>query len=337
VHSNTTLPVGRGILYILVAAVAWGTGGAVAAVLYDTSGLGPIAVSFWRFAAGVLLLGAFHLLTRRRWRPVTRQSLRQVVITGVGLVIFQTAYFAAVGYAGLAVATVVTLGLGPVLIAVGARLTTDERLGRGGILTVVLALLGLFLLVGGGGATTGTAPALGLACAALSATGYAAVTLLNRRTSQARDTRTRKAGSPTTSQAASPTTSQAGDPLSTTLGGFVVGMVCLFPAALLEGLLPTSGDPSQTVALLAYLGAAPSALAYGLFFAGLAVVRATTAAVLTLAEPLAAAVIAVLWLNERLTAPATAGALVLASAVLALTWSERRPTATPTTAGAPSV
>ena len=309
VQSNTTLPVGRGILYILVAAVAWGTGGAVAAVLYDTSGLGAVAVSFWRFAAGVLLLGAFHLLTRRRRLPVTRQSLRQVVITGVGLVIFQTAYFAAVGYAGLAVATMVTLGLGPVLIAVGARLTTDERLGRGGILTVALALLGLLLLVGGGSAATGTAPALGLACAALSATGYAAVTLLNRRVGR------------------------AGDPLSTTLGGFVVGMVCLFPAALLEGLLPTSGDPSRTVALLAYLGAAPSALAYGLFFAGLAVVRATTAAVLTLAEPLAAAVIAVLWLNERLTAPATAGALILACAVLALTWSERQPTTTPTTAG----
>jgi len=310
VHSNTTLPVGRGILYILVAAVAWGTGGAVAAVLYETSGLGPVAVSFWRFAAGVLLLGAFHLLTRRRRRPVTRQSRRQVVITGVGLVIFQTAYFAAVGYAGLAVATVVTLGLGPVLIAVGARLTTDERLGRGGILTVVLALLGLILLVGGGGATSGTAPALGLACAALSASGYAAVTLLNRRSGQ------------------------AGDPLTTTLGGFIVGMVCLLPAAMIEGLLPTSGSPGQTVALLAYLGAAPSALAYGLFFAGLAVVRATTAAVLTLAEPLAAAVIAVLWLDERLTVAATAGAVVLAGAVLVLTWSERRPT--PAAAGAHS-
>ena len=228
----------------------------------------------------------------------------------MGLVIFQTAYFAAVGYAGLAIATVVTLGLGPVLIAVGARLTTDERLGRGGILTVVLALLGLILLVGGGGATSGTAPAVGLACAALSATGYAAVTLFNRRTGQ------------------------AGDPLTTTLGGFIVGMVCLLPAAMIEGLLPTSGAPGQTVALLAYLGAAPSALAYGLFFAGLAVVRATTAAVLTLAEPLAAAVIAVLWLDERLTVAATAGAVVLAGAVLALTWSERRPT--PAAAGAHS-
>ncbi|GIF65137.1 membrane protein [Asanoa ishikariensis] len=312
-HSKTTLPVGRGILYILVAAVAWGTAGAGAAILYNTSGLGPIAVSFWRFAFGVLLLGAVQLLARRR-RPATRQPLRHVVITGLGLVVFQTAYFAAVQYAGLAIATVVTLGSGPILIAVGARLTSDdERLGRGGALTVGLALLGLLLLVGGGGATGGSAPTLGLACAAVSATGYAAVTLLNRRSG--------------------PTA----DPLSTTLGGFTVGLICLFPAALFEGLLPTTGDAGQTVALLAYLGAAPSALAYALFFAGLAVVRATTASVLALAEPLAAAVIAVLWLDERLTVSATAGSILLGVAVVALTLTERRaartatePTPTPT-------
>ncbi|MEV4536881.1 DMT family transporter [Asanoa sp. NPDC049518] len=301
-HSNkTTLPVGRGILYILVAAVAWGTAGAGAAILYDTSGLGPIAVSFWRFAFGVLLLGAVQLATRQR-RPATRQPFRQVLITGLGLVVFQTAYFAAVQYAGLAIATVVTLGSGPILIAIGARLTSDERLGRGGALTVTLALFGLLLLVGGGGATTGSAPMLGLTCAAVSATGYAAVTLLNRRSG--------------------PTN----DPLSTTLGGFTVGLVCLFPVALVEGLLPTAGETTQTVALLAYLGAAPSALAYALFFAGLAVVRATTASVLALAEPVAAAVIAVLWLDERLTVWATAGSVLLGVAVVALALTERRAT-----------
>ena len=45
---------------------------------------------------------------------------------------FQTAYFASVEATGLAVATVVTLGAGPVLIALGARLALGERLGRGG-------------------------------------------------------------------------------------------------------------------------------------------------------------------------------------------------------------
>ncbi|GAA1879942.1 DMT family transporter [Asanoa iriomotensis] len=298
-RSNTTLPVGRGILYILLAAVAWGTGGAVAAVLYATTGLGPLAVSFWRFAGGVLLLGVAHLLTRRRTAP-RRARWHHVVITGAGLAVYQTAYFAAVAYAGLAVATVVTLGAGPVLIALGARATMGERLGRSGATTVGLALLGLTLLVGGGGATTGPAPTLGLACALLSAAGYAVVTLL-----------TRKLG-------------HDGRPTPTTLGGFTVGLVCLLPLALVEGPLPATGHLTTTAGLLAYLALVPTALAYTLFFAGLSTVRATTASVIALIEPLTATVIAVLWLDEHLTPTAAAGSVVLTAAVLALTRTERR-------------
>jgi DME family drug/metabolite transporter len=301
-HSNTTLPAGRGILYILVAAVAWGTGGAVAAILYDTSGLGPIAVSCWRFAIAVPLLGAIHL-TNRRGRPAARPGWRHLVATGTGLAVYQTAYFAAVGYAGLAVATVATLGAGPVLIAIGARVTMGERLGRGGAATTGLALAGLALLVGSG-AGAGSAPALGLLCALLSATGYAAVTVLNRRLG-------RLGGAP-----------------SATLGAFTVGLLCLLPPALAEGMPPTAGNATEVLPLLAYLGAVPTALAYGLFFAGLAAVRATTAAVVALVEPLAATVLALLWLDERLTAPATAGSILLAGAVLTLTLAERRVPAT---------
>ncbi|MFI7081219.1 DMT family transporter [Micromonospora sp. NPDC049903] len=318
-HTNVPPSVGRGILYIIIAAVAWGTGGAVAAILYAMSGLGPVAVSFWRFVGGVLLLAVGHLVLRHRRparsTPVDGQSVGApqhgprwpaIVTTGVGLAVYQTAYFAAVAYAGLAIATVVTLGSGPVLIAIGARLWTGERLGRAGAATVAMALVGLILLVGGESA--GRAPALGLACALLSATGYACVTLLNRK--RGRD-------------------GTGGDPGTTALGGFVVGMLVLLPLALLEGILPTSGDVGRTLGLLAYLGAVPTALAYGLFFAGLASVRATTASVLALVEPVTAAVIAVLLLDERLTPVAVLGSSVLLGAVVVLALAERRAAPTP--------
>ncbi|GIF49026.1 membrane protein [Asanoa ferruginea] len=296
-NTNTTLPVGRGIFYILIAAAAWGTGGAAAAVLFEHSGMGAIAVSFWRFAGGVVVLAIGHRVLRLRtvWRS------RQVLITGVGLAVYQTAYFAAVGYAGLAVATVVTLGSGPILIAVGARITLGEELGRGGVVAVGLALLGLVLLVAGGGAAAGAAPALGLACALLSAGGYAVVTLLTRRTGRA-----------------------GGSAASMLTASFAVGMVCLFPLAMLEGLLPSSGNRGEALGLLAYLAAGPTALAYALFFAGLAVVQATTASIVALIEPLTAAVIAVFWLDERLTAATAVGSALLVGAVLALTGYERR-------------
>ena len=45
--------------------------------------------------------------------------------------------------------------------------------------------------------------------------------------------------------------------------------------------------------LLAYVAAVPTALAYALYFAGAAVVRAATVSVIMLLEPVSAAVIAV--------------------------------------------
>jgi len=92
-----------------------------------------------------------------------------LVATGLGLTVFQAAYFGAVEATGVAVGTVVTMGAGPVLIAIGARLLLSERLGGGGATAVAAALVGLALLVLGGG--QGTVRAAGVALALLSAAG----------------------------------------------------------------------------------------------------------------------------------------------------------------------
>ncbi|MFC0531144.1 DMT family transporter [Phytohabitans kaempferiae] len=323
----------RGFLSIAVAATAWGTGGAVAALLYRTSGLGPIAVSWWRFAIGAAILSAIVTMRRRRTpliahsspvavavavavvrrhrTPLARRRWGTLAAIGVGLAVYQTAFYGAVAHTGLAVGTVVTLGAGPVLIAFGARVTMGERLGRPGMAAVALALAGLVLLTGGS-TEAGTRPALGIGLALLSAAGYAVVTLL-----------TRSRGT-------------AGRPYDTALAGFVVGGVCLLPLALAEGLLPGSvAYGAGTVAWLLYLGAVPSALAYGLFFAGLARVRAATASVVALLEPVVAAGIAVTLLGERLSGAAVAGTAVLLGAVAALVATERAAPATVPGSAAP--
>jgi drug/metabolite transporter, DME family len=288
----------RGFLFISVAAAAWGSGGAAAALLYRSSGLGPVAISYWRFAIGVAIL-ALVLAVRRRRLVRPRWSI--LLITGLGLALYQTAFYAAIAYTGLAVGTVVTLGAGPVLIAFGARITMGERLGRAGAIAVGLALAGLVLLAGDNGGT-GPRPALGIGLALLSAVGYAVVTLMTR------------------------ATGTATDPYDTALFGFAIGGVFLLPLALVEGVLPATGSGlAGTVGALVYLGAVPTALAYGLFFAGLAMVRATTASVVALLEPVTAALIAVALLGERMTAGAVAGTVVLLGAVAALATTERRP------------
>lgn len=305
------LPVRRSLIYLVVAGVAWGTAGAAASLVFEVSDLGPLALSFWRCLGGLLLLAGALALRRRRAartgaavvaRPEPRRRrLVRILGTGVGLTVFQSAYFAAVEQTGLAVGTVVTLGAGPVLIALGARITMGERLGGGGIAAVVGALTGLVVLVLGGG--SGTVRPAGVVLALVSAAGYAAITLLTRWLGRDGD---------------------GPDPLSTTMWTFVVGAVGLLPAALLEGLLPHTGEPVRVLGLLVYVAAVPTALAYALYFAGAAVVRAATVSVIMLLEPVSAAVLAVTALNERLTSATVVGTVVLLAAVVGLAWQEAR-------------
>lgn len=73
-----------------------------------------------------------------------------------------------------------------------------------------------------------------------------------------------------------------------------------------------------------YVAAIPTALAYALYFAGAAVVRAATVSVIMLLEPVSAAVIAVVVLHEQLTPATVAGTLLLLTAVVGLAAAETR-------------
>ncbi|MEU5345159.1 EamA family transporter [Streptomyces sp. NPDC020766] len=302
-HAVSGLPIGRGLLYLTVAGAAWGTAGAVASLVYRASDMGPVALSFWRCAGGLALLLAARSL-RRRPRPTARPLLRTRLLrtgaTGVGLAVFQTAYFAAVEATGLAVATVVTLGAGPVLIALGAQLAMGERLGRAGYASVAGAFAGLAVLVlGSGGASVRPS---GVALAVVSAAGYSVMTLLTRW--WGRDGGT--------------------DASSTTVGAFAVTALCLLPFGLAEGLVPHTAEPVRVIALVAFIAAVPTALAYALYFAGAAVVRSATVSVIMLLEPVSAAVLAVALLGERLTAATVAGTLLMLGSVAGLAFAEAR-------------
>ncbi|MER6026957.1 EamA family transporter [Streptomyces sp. NPDC001851] len=299
----TGLSVGRGLLYLIITGAAWGTAGAAASLVYRTSDMGAWGLSFWRCALGLVLLLAGRGL-RPRVRPVTTEPLLRragrVLATGVGLAVFQTAYFAAVESTGLAVATVVTLGAGPVLIALGARLLLGERLGAGGVLAVAGALAGLAVLAFGGPAAA--VRPVGVLLALVSAAGYGAMTLLTRWWGRG----------------------GGADASGTTVGAFAVTGLCLLPFALHEGLLPHTAHPARLLWLVVYIAAVPTALAYALYFAGAAVVRSATVSVIMLLEPVTAAVLAVVLLGERLTAATAAGTLLLLGAVAGLAVGEAR-------------
>lgn len=168
----------RGLLLVLLAAVLWGTSGVVAAVLYRRTDLNHTDVGFARLAIGALALGPVAL-RRSRVAPLGPHR-RLVLAVGVGLATFQVCYFAAVAYSGVSLATLITLGLAPVLVAAGSPLLLGAVPRRRTVACLGLALVGLALLVGFPVPAPGASGAVGTGLAVGSAVGYAAVTLGSR-------------------------------------------------------------------------------------------------------------------------------------------------------------
>ena len=293
--SSPVLPAARrGFLLVVLAALCWGTSGISGAIVADRAGLGPLDIAWHRMAIGaVVLLIGFAVTRRRRTAapvPVTRGTGVRLLLVAAGLAAYQLAYFAAVAAAGVSIATLVALGLAPLLIAVGATLLGHGRPDRATVVALVVALVGLVLLVGiSAEADTGTTVVVGALLAVGSAVGYAVVTL-----------------------------SGAGVPhgIPVTLVGFAGGALILTPVALATGLTSTT-DP-VALAVLLYLGAVPSALAYGLFFTGIRSVPGAVASIVTLLEPLTATALATAFLGERLSPGALAGGVLVLAAVAGL-------------------
>ncbi|MEU7740051.1 EamA family transporter [Nonomuraea sp. NPDC049158] len=319
----------RGVFFMSVAATAWGTGGAAGSLLFQTGGLGPVDVSFWRYLLGAAFLYVTTRLTATAGRRAVERSAversavvrpvvvrpgdvggrrpsppwarfdRRVLLVGVGMAVYQTAYFGAIAQSGVAVATVVTMGATPVFTALGSRFLLRERIGRTALAALAAALGGLLLLTGesafasGGIGSVGGGRAAGVVLALVSAAGYAAVTVFSR-TLYSRHHRD--------------------DSQRTAMGGFAVAAACLAPFALVDGVLPAAGV--APVAVLLYLGAVPTALAYGLFFRALTALNATTVSIISLGEAVGAAVLGVVLFGERLTPMAWCGCALLLAAVV---------------------
>jgi DME family drug/metabolite transporter len=281
----------RGFLLVVLAALCWGTSGISGDVVADRAGLDPLDIAWHRMAIGAAALLAVHLVRSRGPRnPLTRGLRWQLVAVGAGLAVYQSAYFAAVATAGVSIATLVSLGLAPLLVAVGAAVLGHGRPDRATGLALTVALAGLVLLVGvSAGRDDGDAVLLGALAAVGCAVAYASVVLLSARVP---------------------------DGVPTTTTGFAAGAVLLTPVALAAGLDLTT-DP-LSLALLVYLGLVPTALAYGLFFTGVRVVPAAVASIVTLLEPLTATALATAVLGERLTPAALAGGVLMLGAVTAL-------------------
>lgn len=299
-----------GLLFVCLAGILWGTGGLALEILRDHSPMSVLTVSAYRMlVAAVALLGASLALRRGpQLVALVRAHPVRAVVVGLGTGAYQALYFGSVATAGVTVATVVSLGLAPVLLAVvdlvRARRRTATRSTVRLTLVVGSALSGLVLVsiasgiasgTGSGADAVGPQPVLGLLLAIASGSVYAGTTALG----------------------STLLASDGVDPLALTTVATTAGAVGLVPVALAGGGPFVTSDPTA-LGTLAYLGIFTMALAYGLFYAGLRTTRSGAAVVATLLEPVTAAVAAAVLLGERLGALGIVGSVLILAAVAGL-------------------
>lgn len=284
----------RGLLQVMLAAVLWGTVGVTTKSLYVISDANPLSVGFFRLVFSVPVLAVACWLTLRRRAFVVRgRDFALMALIGAMMALYQVCYFGAIQRVGVSIAVLVTLCTAPVIVALLSATFLRERLTWPMLAALVCALMGTALLIDlQPGSATADDALIGVLLALGSAAGYAVIALLSR--------------------------ALAGryHPLQSTSIGFAVGAVLLLLLALPTGFV-ASYSAAAWLQLL-YLGVAPTALAYFVFFTGMKHTSATVASIVTLIEPLTATILAALLFGERLGPTGWMGALLLIGAMLLL-------------------
>ncbi|MCI2956160.1 DMT family transporter [Agromyces atrinae] len=300
----------RSIVAVLLAAVCFGTTGTAAALLANTSTDDASALSLGAarivIGGGALALIAFVVARRRgaRTSSPAAGALRRLpswLIIGIGaagIVAYQPAFFAGTAANGVAVGTVVALGSAPVIT--GALDWVVHRRFPGGVWLVatLIATIGVAVLGFADGTAPGGADPLGLLASLGAGASYAVYTLASKELLD---------------RGASPTGA-----MGALFGTAAVASLPLLLSTDLGWLAHPAG-----IATALWLGLVTTTLAYVLFARGLAGLRASTVATLTLAEPLTASILGLAVLHEPLSAGATLGLAILAGGIVVLTVGSR--------------
>ena len=284
----------------------WGVGSvAVATSLIGTIGtaaeLGPdslsaVATGAWRGVIGALGLLVVSTL---RGEAVWRYELptRWVLLGGLGVAASQLLFFEAMARTGVAIGTLVAIGVGPLMAGLIDWMAYRLRPDRRWLVGVALAVGGVALLSGGAENVVWSGVAFAvLAGCGIPCQGFAAQQLMRDR------------------------------PTATTMATLVTaGAVLMLPAAL--GDWRDAFASTESVSTVLYLGLVTVTLAHTLWGVGLKRLSLSAAVVVGMLEPAVAATLAMTVLAEPATAALLAGiCLVIAGvAVTSLSNTATRP------------
>ena len=283
-----------GFWLVTGAAILWGTIGVATQAIYNNDSTTSLFLNLTRMliAAPVLLVACWQVVGRTMF-IIRRRDLLIMLLSGTLLALSQAAYFAAILDTGVTIATLLTMCIAPVVVTCVSVLLKFEALTRRIVIALICALIGSVLLVGYHAPDgTHTHLLLGTALSLVAAITYACMIICGRFV--------------------------AADyhPLQVTAVNFSAGALVLVLVNVASGIVVV--HTLQGWLLVLYLGLVPTAFAYWLFQKGLRSVSATAASIVSMLDPLVAAVLAWLLFGETLAVTGIAGAGLLILSIFLL-------------------
>ncbi len=261
----------RGVIWIVMAAVLWGTTGTAQA-------LAPVGATPLTLGALRLLVGAVFLvgvaLVRGGFRDWRRCPPLPIVVAGVSFAVYQPAFFGGTLYTGVAVGTVIAIGSAPVFAGLIGLLWQRQPLTRNWFMATGLALVGCTVLVLAGSKSLTFRP-VGVLLSLTAGLAYIVYATAMKGLTASHHSEGVVAAS------------------------MMIGAVLLMPLLLTTDIGWTLSANGVLVVL--HLGIAATGLSYLLFGYGVQHVPVTTAATLSLIEPLTATLLGVFVVGESLS------------------------------------
>lgn len=280
-----------GVALVFIAAALWATFGPLARVLYDR-GYSPVELASVRTWLGVVGALAVAAVLRAPLR-IRRGDIAFFAAYGiVGFAAFETLLLASFRHVTVPVA-ISLLYTAPVFVLLLSHYLWAERVTSAKKLALPLSIVGVLLVSGAAGSLIGGGTAIpreGLLLGLGAGFGYALYTIFGR--------------------ASVP----RAHPVAAVFWSFLFAAIALtFLAPPLE---PLTRDAGALPWLLA-LGIVPTLLPYLFYLQALRTVQPGTAAMLACVEPLVAALLAALFLGERLSGiQATGMSLIVGAAIV---------------------
>ncbi|PPC75914.1 EamA family transporter [Pokkaliibacter plantistimulans] len=276
----------HGVLAVLLASFLWGTTGTVASF---ASQLSPLAI-------GAFAMGVGGLLQALQARSQLRQDIARLLqvkprllLGGMAIAVYPLAFYSSMKLAGVAAGTVISIATAPfATVVLECVLTRNNTINRRWLISFALGVVGVVMLTSGNAADAAEGQSqtvgkmIGVLLGLVAGVAYAIYAWLAK------------------------SMIDQGIPSESAMSGmFAIGAAVLIPSLLLTGQHLFASV--HNILVVSYMALVPMFIGYLAFGFGLRYVNASKATLLTLFEPVVAAVLAVVIVGEQISLLGWAG------------------------------